>query len=336
MYNSDCSYDFEYLNGKFYILDNSSNWYIANGQTLTKVCSDVDDQRSNASIRCCYNGIIYYVEYNVASYGGNNYFVKAFDGTKTWTLCSEMFADTMVFALNGNLYMFGCTDTYYNIYTLDKKIILQTHRTDVSLEYYGDMILLRSGKPSTGYTYYIFNGNSMTQTNMFDNKHHVILSKYTLNGNTIGMIYPYKDIEMYNYDTDTVTTIISSSALDYPDTGNEYYVYEKRIYRYIVYNEDIFMADNITRGNDNRIPIYIRISKFTAPENVYNPNTLIIDKSNLFSGGKYSTEIAAPKIENNQRFLTGFDDCFYFADTAFDWNAPMYYGNGSQWIKFKN
>ena len=96
------------------------------------------------------------------------------------------------------------------------------------------------------------------------------------------------------------------------------------------------MADNITRGNDNRIPQYIRISKFTAPENVYNPNTLIIDKSNLFSGGKYSTEIAAPKIENNQRFLTGFDDVFYFADTAFDWNAPMYYGNGSQWIKFKN
>ena len=39
---------------------------------------------------------------------------------------------------------------------------------------------------------------------------------------------------------------------------------------------------------------------------------------------------------NSNRFVSGFDDCFYFADTAFDWNAPMYYGNGSQWIKFKN
>ena len=76
--------------------------------------------------------------------------------------------------------------------------------------------------------------------------------------------------------------------------------------------------------------------QFQSPEKVYEPNTLIINKSTSTGTGKYCTMICSPAIKNNQRFLTGFDDVFYFADTAFDWNAPMYYGNGSQWIKFKN
>ena len=336
---TDCFYTFDYLNGKFYILDNSSNWYIVNGQTLTQVCSDGNEQRKVTRILYNYNGIIYYIEYNTDSYGDNNYFIKAFNGTNTWTLCEAMYADTNVFALNNNLYMFGksVSTGYYNVYTLNKTIVLQTYNSNASLLYYGEMILIRTkGSDKASNIYYIFNGNNMTRTNMFDNKSNVIFSPYTLNGKTIG-IENYRDskILMYDYDTDTLTTILSSSALDYPDTGMEIYKYNKRIYYYITYNEDIFIADNMLVNGNGNIG-YFRISKFTAPKNVYSPNTLIIDKSNLYSGGKYSTEIAGPKIENNQRFLTGFDDVFYFAYSAFDWNAPMYYGNGSQWIKFKN
>ena len=77
-----------------------------------------------------------------------------------------------------------------------------------------------------------------------------------------------------------------------------------------------------------------------SPSVVYDPNTLILHKKNTYTG-TYLTAIADTSAiiddgNNNNRFVSSFDDCYYFADTAFDWNAPMYYGNGSQWIRFKN
>ena len=78
--------------------------------------------------------------------------------------------------------------------------------------------------------------------------------------------------------------------------------------------------------------------QYQAPEKIYSSNTLIINRGNSNSGA-YLTAINdnSEVIKgNNNRFVSGFDDCFYFADSAFDWNAPMYYGDGSRWIKFKN
>lgn len=78
--------------------------------------------------------------------------------------------------------------------------------------------------------------------------------------------------------------------------------------------------------------------QYQAPEKIYSSNTLIINRGNS-NFGAYLTAINdnSEIIKgNNNRFVSGFDDCFYFADSAFDWNAPMYYGDGSRWIKFKN
>ena len=80
--------------------------------------------------------------------------------------------------------------------------------------------------------------------------------------------------------------------------------------------------------------------KYTSPEKIYEPNTLILQRGET-GAGKYITAFSnltesVTSSNNKNRFVSGFDDVFYFADTAFDWNAPMYYGNGSQWIKFKN
>ena len=75
-----------------------------------------------------------------------------------------------------------------------------------------------------------------------------------------------------------------------------------------------------------------------SPNKVYNPNTVIINKGDS-QNGVYLTNMFDTSYmigNNSNRFVSGFDDCFYFADTAFDWNAPMYYGDGSRWIKFKN
>ena len=80
--------------------------------------------------------------------------------------------------------------------------------------------------------------------------------------------------------------------------------------------------------------------QFQAPNKVYSPNTLILYKGNQHNG-KYLTAIADTSAiiddgKNNNRFISGFDDAVYFADSSFDWTAPMYYGDGTQWIKFKN
>ena len=80
--------------------------------------------------------------------------------------------------------------------------------------------------------------------------------------------------------------------------------------------------------------------QFQAPNKVYDPNTLILYKGDQHNG-TYLTAIADTSMitddgKNNNRFISGFDDVVYFADSSFDWGAPMYYGNGSQWIKFKN
>ena len=76
---------------------------------------------------------------------------------------------------------------------------------------------------------------------------------------------------------------------------------------------------------------------YEASTKVYNPNTVIMIKTDLHNGN-YLTNISDTSIISgvNNRFVSGFDDCYYFADTAFDWTAPMYYGDGTKWIKFKN
>ena len=88
------------------------------------------------------------------------------------------------------------------------------------------------------------------------------------------------------------------------------------------------------------------INTYQLSPNVYSPQTLILQR-NTSENGTYRTGIfdlnsvvdksLQPLIEGDaNRCLYGFNDCYYFADTAFDWTAPMYYGDGTQWIKFKN
>ena len=79
---------------------------------------------------------------------------------------------------------------------------------------------------------------------------------------------------------------------------------------------------------------------FKASEKIYEPNTLILQRGET-GAGKYITAFSnltesVTSSNNKNRFVSGFDDCFYFADSSFDWNAPMYCGDGSKWIKFKN
>ena len=103
----------------------------------------------------------------------------------------------------------------------------------------------------------------------------------------------------------------------------------------VVYNGDMHILGG---GSSNNYGT--KYYKFQSPEKVYDPNTVIINRGSNTNNGTYLTAMAdmsAIKGDGaNNRFLSGFDDVFYFANTAFDWSAPMYYGDGTKWIKFKN
>ena len=139
------------------------------------------------------------------------------------------------------------------------------------------------------------------------------------------MMHIFYDKYHYVTDGNTLTQICTL-----PNNHSHYYS-----------NGCVFHGDiHLIGGNTNRtyeatVTDHI---KFQSPEKVYSPNTLIINRGNSNSG-VYLTAINdnSEIIKgNNNRFVSGFDDCFYFADSAFDWTAPMYYGDGSRWIKFKN
>lgn len=132
-----------------------------------------------------------------------------------------------------------------------------------------------------------------------------------------------KNHYMWNNGNDTYTLISNVSYTNFLGT-------------YIRNGNIEIMADNMLYPGKHHMIIN---EKFQSPEKVYNPNTLIINRGSA-QNGTYLTNISDTSViegdGSNNRFVSGFDDCFYFADSAFDWNASMYYGNGSQWIKFKN
>ena len=79
-------------------------------------------------------------------------------------------------------------------------------------------------------------------------------------------------------------------------------------------------------------------SAFTSPEKLFNPYTLIIQRGNTSSGVYQACLVNTfdDIVGENNRLLTGFDDIWYFLETKLDTSSPVYYGDGTKWIKLKN
>ena len=130
---------------------------------------------------------------------------------------------------------------------------------------------------------------------------------------------------MWNNGNDTYTLISNVSYINWLGT--------------YIRNGNIEIMTSYTSHSGSESHHMIINEKFQSPEKVYNPNTVIINRGTT-QNGTYLTNISDTSVIEgdglNNRFISGFDDCYYFADTAFDWSAPMYYGDGTKWIKFKN
>lgn len=104
----------------------------------------------------------------------------------------------------------------------------------------------------------------------------------------------------------------------------------------VVLNGDIHKLGGLADSQHGSENHYI----FESLSKVYSKNTVIINKGKTNNGAYLTSIVDTTSIisgdGSNNRFISGFDDCFYFSETGFDWTATMYYGDGTKWIKFKN
>ena len=70
----------------------------------------------------------------------------------------------------------------------------------------------------------------------------------------------------------------------------------------------------------------------------YNGTKIAIYQNSSNTEGTYATNFISrvPITGENNKFPSGFDDIYYIDDSGNVEESPTYYGNGTQWIKFKN
>ena len=77
---------------------------------------------------------------------------------------------------------------------------------------------------------------------------------------------------------------------------------------------------------------------FSKAHEKYDPHTLVLQISSSHDG-PYSTAFVNTSsliTGENNRFVSNFDDAFFIGEDGIDTTDPIYYGNGTQWVKFKN
>ena len=69
-----------------------------------------------------------------------------------------------------------------------------------------------------------------------------------------------------------------------------------------------------------------------------NASKIVIYQNPSNDTGIYATNFISgvPITGENNKFPSGFDDVYYIDDSGNVEESPTYYGDGTQWIKFKN
>ena len=191
--------------------------------------------------------------------------------------------------------------------------------------YNGEIHILGGSNPSGTYTKYHYKYNGSTWSIDVRSSRSISRNMAVLYNNEIHTFYSSAgNIDHYKYDGSSWT---KASTFPYTDYNRSY------IFSIAYNNSEIHL---FIFNNDNTSSHY----RFKSSTKSYNDNTVIIYRGNNTNNGAYLTSMANMSViegnGSNNRFVSGFDDVLYFASSAFNWYAPMYYGNGTQWIKFKN
>ena len=93
--------------------------------------------------------------------------------------------------------------------------------------------------------------------------------------------------------------------------------------------DNIFFIENYNTFESPRIII---ISPIIVNSSC-NPYTVVINPGKGYSTGLIDN---SENSGDNTRYLSEFSGASYFGASGTEESSPIYYGNGSQWIKFKN
>lgn len=129
-----------------------------------------------------------------------------------------------------------------------------------------------------------------------------------------GSTSPFKNVRVYNTTTDTYTNLANST---WPFRNNYAVKIEENVY---------FLGDN----DSSKMRVY------HLEDKSYDNNTVVLAQGKTYSVG-YNTKLIDTSFESNYQPLYAFADAwFYTSENGLDNTIPTYYGDGTQWIKFKN
>lgn len=193
----------------------------------------------------------------------------------------------------------------------------------------------------------VFNNQIYWELNYFDNggsgDHTHVMATYN-GGSTLTLTenkFPFSNDKDYSqsavvYDNviHTLLTFYNNSSYD-----RKHYKYDGSTWTYLFDLDDrlTFVALNTTLyGFYDRVEDGLR--KYTKTHSKYDPQTLIIQANDTFDG-TYATALvdtSSAITGANARFVTRFDDVFFVGESGMDTEDPIYYGDGTKWVKFKN
>ena len=199
-----------------------------------------------------------------------------------------------------------------------------------------------AGNPSSQKAYK-FNTNNNTFTQLSDIPVGVLYGAATPVENNIYLFFNTSGFTyMYNPLTDTYEELINipegATTPDAISVGKNIYVYPtpQRMCIYDINNNQYLELPNVsTYDIYKRIKIKDKIYEFSAIDlEIYD---LTEDKTVLIIEGNKTFETQLINSNIKGRLLYSFDDVKYnTTEDGLDDTLPTYYGDGTQWIKFKN
>ena len=264
----------------------------------------------------------YIYRYNII----NDEFILLYTG-------SNSFQSSSMVAVGTDIYIMGCRyygSTYEGIFKYDT---INNTGSVYSITLPGWMNANYMNIPCVvGNLIYIFGNESNNKSYVIDTLNTTItqiadlprsgsVSITTCNvGNYIYIITTTQNtIYKYNIINDTYTVV---NPLNKPAYSESNYIYAP--------NDDVIVF--ISKSSSNTSNIY----NFALTYNVvydYENNSVVV-----WDGfGKYKTQITQPSENQEGKIQTLFYDAYHYtAENGLDDTIPTYYGDGTQWIKFKN
>lgn len=258
--------------------------------------------------------------------------------TDTYSLLEDSslyFANTIGTAHSTDIYLFGegaGTATAYNVYKYDT---LANTFTQLSNKPNGLYRVYRLSKMGTD-IYLFGEGNGGLYNSAY--KYDILSDTYIQLPNT-----PVRNVDGVSVAIGTDIFLLGGSNVadrnasykydtiskTYTQLGNIPYPFYRGQAEY--FNDKIYCFGSWGSGYRNYLQIYALETK------QYDEKSLVLIRTND-AIGVYYTELVSPLVnpvgDQYTRLATGFNDAFLFVDGELT-SPPAYYGDGEQWIKFR-